>query len=54
MYVDDIILEKEKFERMWKRIHRLEITNAKTQKYSEDKVKEEIRKIIEEEVKKCY
>lgn len=47
-------LDVNKTKRMIYRIYTLERENTKTGKYSEKQMKEEIKKIIEEEAKKCY
>ena len=49
-----IELDEKKLRRMLNRIYHLERQNSKTGKYTEKKMKEEIQKIIEEEVKKCF
>ena len=47
-------LDVNKTKRMIYRIYALERENTKTGKFSEKQMKEEIKKIIEEEAKKCY
>ena len=47
-------LDVNKTKRMIYRIYSLERENTKTGRYSEKQMKEEIKKIIEEEAKKCY
>ena len=47
-------LDVNKTKRMIYRIYALERENTKTGKYNEKQMKEEIKKIIEEEAKKCY
>lgn len=47
-------LDPKKLRRMLNRIYNLERQNSKTEKLTEKKMKEEIQRIIEEEVDKCY
>lgn len=47
-------LDERKINRLKLDILRLERDNLKTREYSNDEMVEKIRKLIEEEVKKCY
>lgn len=47
-------LSVEKIKRMIYKIYALERSNAKTGKYGERDMKEQIKNIIEEEVGRCY
>jgi len=47
-------LDVNKTKRMIYRIYALERENTKTGRFGEKQMKEEIKKIIEEEAKKCY
>lgn len=46
--------DERKIKRLKLDILRLERDNLKTREYSNDEMVEKIRKLIEEEVKKCY
>ena len=50
----EVEIDQKKLIRMAIKIYNLERDNTKTNLYSETKIKEQIQKIIEEEVKKCY
>lgn len=50
----EVEIEQKKLIRMAIKIYNLERENAKTNIYSETKIKERIQAIIEEEEKKCY
>lgn len=52
--LEEIKIDSKKVKRMITRIYQLEKSNAKTSKYGERDMKELIKKIIEEEVEKCY
>lgn len=49
-----IELDEKKLRRMLNRIYLLERQNSKTGKYTDKTMKEQIIRIIEEEVKKCF
>lgn len=51
---EPVSLDSKKLRRMRNRIYNLERQNSKTGTMTEKKMKEEIQKIIEEEVGKCY
>ena len=51
---DDIEIDEKKIIAMVNRIYNIERINAKTAIKTDKVMKDEIKKIIEEEVKKCY
>lgn len=52
--VNEVTVDPVRLNKMLVRIYSLERKNSKTGKFGETRIKEEIQKIIEEEVKKCF
>ena len=50
----EVLIDNEKFNRIKFRIYNLENQNIITNKYTKSEMVEEIKKIIEREVDKCY
>lgn len=51
---EKIVVDQERLKRMILRIYGIERANTKNAKYGEREMKDQIKSIIEGEVKKCY
>lgn len=52
--LDEIIINPEKVKNIRKLVYVREVQNIKTQKLKDSEIKENIKKVLEREVDKCY
>lgn len=52
--IEDIVIDPDKVKTIRKLIYIREVQNIKTQKLKDSEMKEQLRKVLEREVEKCY